>query len=139
MFTDYFCLHFTRVRTHTLTRAQSRGGILEAEGLVDVKFRRADMLRAARRWDAQLAALDRECADLDAAIAAAQHELKTASASANTSVAASATTMTVTIPSGAASSAAVESLVAQRAAAQKRVVKREALLYPVFHQVCICV
>ena len=71
---------------------QSRGGILEAEGLVDVKFRRGDLLAAARRWDPTLQSLDGDVAAGKATVAGAP-----------TSV--------------------------------EKVIKRENLLFPVFHQV----
>jgi hypothetical protein len=89
----------------------SRGGILEAEGLVDVKFRRADMLTAARRWDATLAQCDAELAALDTQLASAR--------------------------ANSAASNIIDDLNAQRVAVQKKAAKREALLYPVFHQVAV--
>jgi hypothetical protein len=90
---------------------QSRGGILEPEGLVDVKFRRPDLLASARRWDASLVSLDQEVAAIDARI---QQTRGTATAE-------------VVLPS----------LQAERAQAVARVQKREAALYPVFHQVAV--
>lgn len=90
---------------------QSRGGILEPEGLVDVKFRRPDLLASARRWDATLVSLDAEVAAIDARIAQVR----------------GTATAEVTLPG----------LQAERAQAVARVQKREAALYPVFHQVAV--
>jgi hypothetical protein len=43
----------------------ARGGVLETEGTLDVKFRKKDVLAAAHRLDEKLKALDRELAELE--------------------------------------------------------------------------
>jgi acetyl-CoA carboxylase carboxyltransferase component len=49
---------------------QSRGGVLEPDGTVEIKFRRPELVRAMRRLDPQVRALALQLQELDAAVAA---------------------------------------------------------------------
>jgi hypothetical protein len=92
----------------------ARGGVLETEGTLDVKFRKKDVIATAHRLDDKLRALDQELAALEGM---APGDASSVSAG----VAGSA-------PAASASIRTKESI-------QKEIRARESLLFPTYHQV----
>jgi len=87
----------------------SRGGVLEAEGTVEVMFRARDLLKTMHRLDDQLVELDRQLAELD------KVDSKTSAAKAEAAPSSSETRDTIV----------------------KQIRTREKALSPIYHQVAV--
>ena len=102
----------------------ARGGVLETEGTLDVKFRKKDVIAMAHRLDDKLQALDKELAALETGAAGAKDAGVTVAAAA--SAAAS--------PSSSSSSSSSSGPRAKDVVL-KEMRARETLLFPTYHQV----
>ncbi len=102
----------------------ARGGVLETEGTLDVKFRKKDVIATAHRLDEKLRALDQELAALESPDASSTVSAGAASASA----ASAASPSSISSSSGSPGIRSKESIL-------KDIRTRESLLFPTYHQV----